>query len=119
MTTRTKLAMAVTGVFVLLSAIATGLFSFMIWALALNGFMGHQNAVNASMITFIVLAVLVALIAIVLGILSSCYLSAKRGWNAAGSVIVSTLVFATVCGGLQVGSVIVSTIVADQMRTNR
>jgi hypothetical protein len=108
-----------TGILVTAAAIATGLFSFFIWALALNGFMGQERAVNASMITFVVLAVLVALVSLSLGVLLTYYLSAKRGWNAVGSVLLSTLVFAAVCGGLQIGSVIVSAIVAEQMRTTR
>lgn len=112
-------AMVLTGVLVASTAVATGAFSFFMWALALNGFMGQDRAVNASMITFVVLAGLAALASIALSVFSVYHLSEKRGWNAAGSAVLSTLVFSAAAGGLQLLSVLISVIIASQMRTTR
>lgn len=111
--------MVLTGVLVTAAAIATAAFSFFMWALALNGFMGQDRAVNASMITFGVLASLLTLASISLSLYSVYYLSEKRGWNATGSAVLSTVLFSAVVGGLQLLSVLISVIVANQMRTTR
>lgn len=112
-------AVLVTALVLIICAAATGLFSFMAWALALNGFMGQERAVNASMITFIVLAILFSVVCIGLGIFIVYFLAGKREWNAIGSAILSIVIFATATGGLQLLSVIISTIVASEMRTTR
>lgn len=112
-------ALIVTALLVLAAGIGTGLFSFFMWALALNGFMGQERAVNASMITFGVLAVAASLICLGLSLILVYFLSAKKKWNAAGSATLSILLFTVITGGLQLLSVIISAVVADQMRTNR
>ena len=112
-------ALIITGLLVLVSLAALGVFSFFMWALALNGFMGQERAVNASMITFIALAVFTGVLSVVFSLFSVYYLSVKMLWNAAGSAILSFVVFAAVGGGLQLLSVFISVMVASAMRTTR
>lgn len=112
-------ALIVTGLIVIGSLVALGVFSFFMWALSLNGFMGQERAVNASMITFIALAAITGVVCVALSLFSVYYLSVKKMWNAAGAAVLSIVIFATVGGGLQLASVFVSVIVASQMRTTR
>jgi len=112
-------ALISTGILVAVSAAATGAFSFFMWALALNGFMGQERAVNTSMITFIVLAGVLSLVCVAVSAYSTYYLSVKRMWNAAGAAVLSIVAFAVVGGGLQLLSVFISVIVASAMRTTR
>lgn len=111
--------MIVTGLVVLLVGLGSTVLGFMIWALALNGFMGQQRAIDISMVTFVALAVLSVLVTMVLSVLVVYFLSAKRAWNAAISALISIVVFAGTTGVLHMVSVIISAIVADQLRTNR
>jgi hypothetical protein len=101
------------------SAVATGALWLFMWALALNGFMGQERAVNVSMITFFVMTGIFSLASIALSVYSAYYLSVKRMWNAAGAAILSIVVFATAAGGLQLLSLFISVAVASQMRTTR
>ena len=112
-------AVLVTGGILLLLSLGTGVFAFMSWALALNGFMGQDRAVNASLITLIILGVVFSLACIGLGMAAVYYLSGKREWNAAVSSIVAIVVFSVACGGLQFLSVIVSAVVATEMKTTK
>lgn len=112
-------ALVATGVLVTASAIAGAAFSFFSWALALNGFMGQERAVNASMVTFIVLASILTLACIVLSVLAAYRLAVKWNWHAAGAALLSTAIFSVVVVGLQILSVVISVIVASNMRTTR
>ncbi len=112
-------AMAVSGIAVLIASVASGFVGWMAWALALNGFMGQQRAVDTSMAVYIVLAVVSAFLAVLLSVLAVYYLSAKRGWNAAGSSALSVTVFAVATFALHFASVIISAVVAGQMRINQ
>lgn len=85
----------------------------------MNGFMGQDRAVNASIITLVVLGLLAAVCCLALSLYSVYYLSVKRVWNAALAAALSIIVFAAITGGLQFLSVIVSAVVAEQMRTTR
>ena len=89
------------------------------WALALNGFMGQEQAVNVSLITFFLLGGILSLVCIAMSVYSAYYLSVKRMWNAAGAAVLAIVVFAAVAGGLQLLSVFISVAVASQMRTMR
>lgn len=111
--------MAVTGIVVLTVSVATGALGWMMWAVALNGFMGQTRAVDTSLIVYCSLAVASILLATVFSVAAVYFGAARRGWNAAASAIVSILVFATAAGVVQVLAVFVSVIVADQLRTNR
>ena len=115
----TIIAIIVTGISISLVAAATGIFGWMMWALALNGFMGQQRAVDISMAVYIVLAVIAALLCVFLSVLTVYLLSGRWNWNAAGSAVLSIVVFSITTGVLHTACVIVSAIVADQMRTNR
>lgn len=119
MTTGSKISMAVTGLLVLAVTVGTGFFGFMMWALALNGFMGQERAVNASMISFIVLAVISGIVSVVLSVVAVYFLAERRGWNAAGSAALSVVVFAITSGVLHILSVIVSALVASALHTTR
>ncbi len=112
-------ALIVTALLITGLLVSTGAFSFFIWALALNGFMGQERAVNASMITFVGLAGLATLTCVVAGLYSLHYLSVKRSWKPAGGAMLSIIAFTIIGGGLQLLSVLVSVIVASQMRTTR
>jgi hypothetical protein len=112
-------AISVTGVIVLLVGIASGVVGWMMWALALNGFMGQPRAVETSMMVYIVLAVISALICVALSALAVYFLSGKWNWHAAGSAALSIVVFAVTTGVLHTICVVVSAVVADQLRTNR
>lgn len=112
-------AVLITGGILLLLSLATGAFAFMSWALALNGFMGQDRAVNASLITLIILGVVFSLACIGLGMAAVYYLSGKREWNAAVSSIAAIVVFSVACGGLQFLSVIISAVVATEMKTTK
>ena len=112
-------ALVVTGILMAAVTLATGFFAFMMWALALNGFMGQEDAINASMTTFIVLAVVTGAVSIFLSLCTVYYLSVRRNWNAAVSALLSIVVFALASGILHTLCVIVSAIVAEQLRTNR
>lgn len=112
-------ALIVTGLLMLIFAIGTGAFALFSWALAMNGFIGQERAVNASIITFAVLGILATLVCIALSLFSVYYFSVKRAWNAAISALLSVLVFSIVSGGLQFVSVMISAVVAQQMRKGR
>ena len=112
-------ALISTGIVVTASAVATAAFCFFMWALALNGFMGQERAVNVSMITFIVLGGVSTLASIAFSVYSAYHLSVKRSWNAAGAAILSIVVPAILAGGLQLLSLFLSVAVASQMRTTR
>jgi hypothetical protein len=118
-TTGTKAAMAVAGIVMLLVGVTSGFFGWMMWALALNGFMGQQRAVDTSMTIYFVLAILSVLIVIVLSVLSVYFLAGRRAWNAALAAALSITVFSVAVGALHVGAVVVSAVVANQLRTNR
>jgi len=91
----------------------------MMWALALNGFMGQQRAVETSQIVYIVLAAVSVILCAALSILTVYLLSGKRNWNAAGSAVLSIVVFGVTTGVLHTICVVISAIVAGQMRTNK
>ncbi len=112
-------AIAVTGIIMLGVSAATGILGFMAWALALNGFMGQERAVNASMITFIVLAVISAFVVLTLSIAAVYFLAGRRSWNAAVSAVLSILVFGMTSGVLHMLCVVVSAVVANQLRTTK
>lgn len=111
--------MAVTGLLVLVVTAGTGFFGFMMWALALNGFMGQERAVNTSMISYIVLAVASALITVILSIAAVYFLSGRRNWHPAGSAALSIVVFSITSGVLHTLCVIISAMVASALRTTR
>ena len=113
------MAMTITAMVVLLVSVAAGVLGWMIWALALNGFMGHQRAVETSMIVYIVLAVISGLISIMLSLLTVYFLAGRREWNAALSALLSIVIFGVTTGVLHTVSVVISAIVAEQLRTTR
>lgn len=118
MTTGAKIAMAIAGVVTLIAGLTSGAFGWFMWAVALNGFMGQTRAVDTSLIVYCTLAVASIIIAVALSV-AGVYFTAKRGWNAAVSCIVSIIVFSTATGILHVVAIFISVIVADQLRTNR
>jgi len=111
--------MAVTGIVVLAVSAITGALGWMMWALALNGFMGQTRAIDTSLIVYCSLAVASILFATAFSVAGVYIAAVKRGWNAAVSAIVSILIFATAAGIVQFLAIIISVIVADQLRTNR
>jgi hypothetical protein len=119
MKTGTIAAIAVTAIVVLLVAVTTGFFGWMMWALSLNGFMGQQTAVDTSQVVYFALAILSTLVAIVLSVVTVYFLSGRREWNAALSALLSIVIFSVTVGVFHTGSVVVSAIVASQLRTNR
>lgn len=112
-------AIIITGTLMLVTSVLTASLAFFTWALALNGFMGQERAVNASMITFIALSVVFSVVCLALSLFSVYYLSVRRAWNAALAVILSVVFFSTAAGSLQLISVLFSAVVAEQMRTNK
>ena len=112
-------AVGVSGLVTLMIGIASGLAGWMMWALALNGYMGQPRAVETSMTVYIILAVLSALVCVGLSSLAVYLLSGRWNWNAAGSAALSIVVFAVTTGVLHTICVVISAVVADQMRTIR
>lgn len=86
------------------------------WALALNGFMGQQRAVDTSMMVFFVLGVAAVLVLTGLAVFSVHLLSGKRGWHPVGSAALSTVLFSIAIGVLHFIAVIFSALVAEQLR---
>jgi hypothetical protein len=119
MTPAVKVSMATCGLLVLATTVATAFFGFMMWALALNGFMGQERAVNASMVAYIVLAVTSAIVTVSLSVATVYFLAGRRGWNAAGSAVLSVVVFAITSGVLHTLCVVISALVASALRTTR
>src|SRR5687767_15065080 len=119
MKTGTIVAMAITAIVVLVVSVATGIAGWMMWALALNGFMGQQRAVETSMAVYIVLAVISGLISTILSLLAVYFLAGRREWNAALSALLSIVIFSATTGVLHTVSVVLSAIVAEQLRTTR
>jgi hypothetical protein len=119
MKTGTIVAMAITAIVVLGVSVAAGIAGWMMWALALNGFMGQQRAVETSMVVYLVLAVISGLISTVLSLLTFYFLAGRREWNAALSALLSIPIFAVTTGVLHTVSVVISAIVAEQLRTTR
>lgn len=112
-------ALIITAVLMFAVAIICAAFSFFMWALSLNGYVGQESAVNTSLITFVVLASITSLACIALSLVLVYFLAAKKKWDAAGSAVLSTVLFAALTAGGQILSIIISVIVADQMRTTR
>jgi uncharacterized protein YybS (DUF2232 family) len=117
--TKGGIASIVTGVVTSIILCASGVVFFASLIILLNGFMGQERAVNASLITYIVLAVLSLLISAGGGSWLSFYLAERRKWHAAGSAILSIVLACAIGTGAHIVSVIVAGIVADQMRTRR
>src|SRR5687767_2610354 len=65
-------------------ALVSGIVCFFGLLLALNGFMGQERAVNASIITYIVLAILVVLTVTVMSTLTANFLQRRLDWTATG-----------------------------------
>ena len=112
-------SLVITGILLAAVAVACGALSFFMWALALNGFMGQERAVNASLVTFVVLLVVFALLCIGLGLFSVRFLAHKRDWNAAGASALSTFVFTVAIAALDLITIFVSVAVASMLRTTR
>lgn len=119
LTTGAKIAMALTGLLLLTTGVVSGAFSWFMWALALNGYMGQQRAVEMSMAVFSILAVVSVIVATGLSIFTVYWLAGKKAWNAAGAAALSTIVFMIVTGALHFVCILVSVLVADQLRTTR
>lgn len=112
-------AVIITALVTLIVGVVSGFFGWMMWALALNGFMGQQRAVETSMIVYIVLAVISAIVCVGFSALAVHFLSGRWSWNAALSAVLSIVVFAVATGVLHTVCVVISAVVASQMRTNR
>lgn len=119
MRTGTIAAIGVTGILILLVGIASGFAGWFMWALALNGFMGQERAVETSQMVYFALAIVSVIVCIILSALAVYLLSGRWNWNAAGAAALSIAAFAATTGVLHVVCVVTSAIVADQMRTNR
>ncbi|MGB7070674.1 MAG: hypothetical protein WBD22_14370, partial [Pyrinomonadaceae bacterium] len=91
----------------------------MMWALALNGFMGQQRAVDTSMVVYFVLAIAAAILNVSLSVVFVYFLSGRRGWRTVLSSLLSIVVFVAATGVFHTACVIISAIVAGQLRTNR
>lgn len=115
MRTGTIIAMAAAGTIVLVVGIMTGFFGFMMWGLALNGFTGHQQAIDVSMAVYFGLAILSGVVSIILSIAAVYIFAGRREWNAALAAALSAVVFSIVLALLHIGSAIVSAILAGQM----
>ena len=119
MRTSVKIAIAAAILVTALIGVATGCFGFMGWALALNGFMGQERAVNTSMSVFVVSAVAVVAMASILSGVLVYFTAHRRNWNAGGSAVVAITIFGILSGVLHIACVIVAAVVADAMRTTR
>lgn len=115
----TVAAVSVSGLVTLMIGIASGLAGWMMWALALNGYMGQERAVETSMTVYIALAAFSLLVCVGLSALAAYLLSDRWNWNTVGSAVLSIVVFAVTTGVLHTICVVISAVVADQMRTNR
>jgi hypothetical protein len=100
-------------------ALVSGIVCFFGLLLALNGFMGQERAVNASIITYIVLAILVVLTVTVMSTLTANFLQRRLDWTATVAVITSALGLAAIGVVMHIVCILIAAIVADQMRTGR
>jgi len=113
MTRANIIAVAVTIFAVLAVSVATAIVGFMVWALALNGFMGREFVVNASMFTYLGLAVMMGLLSVGLAGLATHRLAVRRGWNSAGASALSIAIFSVFVCAAYLVCVIISAIVAS------
>lgn len=119
MTTGAKIAIGVTALLVLAVGVVSTAFSWFMWALALNGYMGQQRAIEVSLVVFFILAALTVLISTGLSGFAVYWLAGKKAWNAAGAAVLSAIVFMIVTGVGHFLCILVSVLVADQLRTTR
>ncbi|MBX3287801.1 MAG: hypothetical protein KF855_00525 [Acidobacteria bacterium] len=116
MKTSVILALVITALLLIVVSAVSGIAGFMAWALALNGFMGQETAVNVSLVTYIVLALLTALVLTIAAVLSVRYLSNTRSWNPAGATALSVVVFSILITAGHIVCVIISAVVANALR---
>jgi hypothetical protein len=107
------------GIITFLAGCASAIVFFLMLGLALNGYMGQQRAVNASFGTYAVLAGLTVLAATALSVFVTRILQRRFSWNAVLAVLLSSISFSVVAGGLHFVCVIVAAIVADSLRTGK
>ena len=119
MTGGARVAMWLTAFVTAIVGIASLALGWFLWAVALNGFMGQQRAAATSMTVYLVLAAGAVIIATFLSALLVYWLAGKRGWNAVGSAVLSSVLFIAATVAIHFVSVIVSALVADMFRTNR
>lgn len=110
------IGMIISGILALVLSIFTGLFGWLIWGVALNGFMGQSRAVNASMYTYGITSFLVMALATALCIGAVYFLANGRRWNAWLASVLSLILSAlfSILGHLV--CLIIAILVANAMR---
>lgn len=116
MTTGAKIAIVVTAVLTLIIGTASFAAGFFVWALALNGFMAQQRAVDTSMFVFVTLGIASLLMATIAAAASVRFLAGIRSWHPAAAAALTTIAFSIVTMVAHLLCVIVSAIVAEQLR---
>lgn len=110
------MAMTGTGIVVLLTGLATGIFGWMVTSLSYDYYRGQQRALDIYVNVFIAWAVITTLTVFVLSVLGVYLLSSRRKWNASVAGIISTVVSVAATGLLHVGGLLVSSSVANWFR---
>ena len=116
MKTSVIVGVIVTALLLVVVSAVSGMSGFMLWAIALNGFMGQETAVNVSLITYILTAILTAVILTISAVVIVRYLSVIRSWNAFGAASLSFIVFSILIFAGHIVCVIFSAIVASALR---
>jgi len=95
--------------------LAVGIMVFFFMLLAMNGF--SESDANHGIVTYIILAVPVTIAMAVFAVLS-VHVLMKRNWGAAGSAILSIVIFSALGAGLKIICSIIGVLVADFVRVN-
>jgi len=95
--------------------LAVGFIVFFLMLLAMNGF--SESDANYGIVAYIILAVAATILMALLAA-ATVYLLMKRGWGAAGSVILGVVIFSGVGAGLKVVCSVIGVLVADFARVH-
>ncbi len=95
----------------------TGLTGFFMQAVALNGYIGQSDAVNASMVTYGILALLAGAFVTIGGAFSVYFLAHLRKWNAGLVSVLSVIVFSILSAIAHLVCLVIAIVVAEAMRT--
>jgi uncharacterized BrkB/YihY/UPF0761 family membrane protein len=98
-------------------SVGTGLTGLFMQLVTLNGYMGQDTAVNASLITYGVSALLTGIFVTIGGAFSVYFFSHSRKWNAGLASFLSIIVFSIFAAVAHLVCLVIAIIVAEGLRT--
>lgn len=111
------IAIVCTIIFVSLVGVATGVFGFMILAVALNGYANQLRAAETAMLSYIAMTALSIVVAVFAGSLTIYLLSVYRKWNSASAAALSIIAFSVILAVLHSLCFVLAIVIAEAMRT--